>query len=78
MSGRSRMCDLWFSQTLLHKNYLCIHMYMMHMSEGLGWELFKSRIFWVAHGRWYSGADTYAAGTSITFPHCGQEVLVQI
>ena len=33
------------------------------------WELFESRIFWVAHGRWYSGADTYAAGTGITFPH---------
>ena len=38
-------------------------------SEGLGWELFESRIFWVAHGIWYSGADTYAAGTGITFPH---------
>ena len=38
-------------------------------SEGLRWELFESRIFWVVHGRWYSGADTYAAGTGITFPH---------
>ena len=38
-------------------------------SEGLGWELFESRIFWVAHGRWYSGVDTYAAGTGITFLH---------
>ena len=37
--------------------------------EGLGWELFESRIVWVAHGRWYSGADTYAAGTGITFLH---------
>ena len=33
------------------------------------WELFESRIFWLAHGRWYSGADTNAAGTGITFPN---------
>ena len=28
MSGRSRMCDLWFSQTLRHKNYLYIYIYI--------------------------------------------------
>ena len=38
-------------------------------SEGLEWELFESRIFWVARDRWYSGTDAYAAGTGITFPH---------
>ena len=28
MSGRSFLCDLWFSQTLRHKNYIYIHTYI--------------------------------------------------
>ena len=28
MSGRSFLCDLWFSQTLRHKNYIYIYVYI--------------------------------------------------
>ena len=32
MSGRSFLCDLWFSQTLRHKNYIYIL---------IGWQAYK-------------------------------------
>ena len=34
MSGRSFLCDLWFSQTLRHKNY--IHIYINRLASLLG------------------------------------------
>ena len=32
MSGRSFLCDLWFSQTLRHKNYIYIYKFTSHVS----------------------------------------------
>ena len=31
MSGRSFLCDLWFSQTLRHKNYIYIYIYIFEL-----------------------------------------------
>ena len=53
MSGRSFLCDLWFSQTLRHKNYIymyiCIYIYLPKTKKFVVWEgrpdfsfLFKS------------------------------------
>ena len=43
MSGRSFLCDLWFSQTLRHKNYIYIYIY-----------IFQVKIFLITWdmGRW--------------------------
>ena len=33
MSGRSFLCDLWFSQTLRHKNYIYIYNRALHILD---------------------------------------------
>ena len=38
MSGRSFLCDLWFSQTLRHKNYIYIYIYIYIL---IGWQAYR-------------------------------------
>ena len=39
MSGRSFLCDLWFSQTLRHKNYIYTYIHVQYTL--IGWQAYR-------------------------------------